>query len=49
MQIRPYKESDKEFIVSLAIRFTEFNLMSWRDPQQESKETLWPSLFLLKG
>jgi GNAT superfamily N-acetyltransferase len=34
MQIRPYKESDKEFIVSLAIRFTEFNLMSWRDPQQ---------------
>lgn len=31
MQIRGFKESDKDFIVGLALRFMDFELMSWRD------------------
>lgn len=31
MQIRAFQESDKDFIVSLALRFMDFELMSWRD------------------
>ncbi|AEI43426.1 GNAT family N-acetyltransferase [Paenibacillus mucilaginosus] len=32
MIIRPWQESDKPFIVSLALRFAEGELMGWRDP-----------------
>jgi ribosomal protein S18 acetylase RimI-like enzyme len=52
MKIRAYKESDKPFIISLALRFMNFELMSWRDPRKmeeaqlriarESIETLLP-------
>lgn len=31
MHIRGFKESDKDFIVGLALRFMDFELMSWRD------------------
>ncbi|CAM3723004.1 hypothetical protein MEZE111188_05080 [Mesobacillus zeae] len=34
MHIRPFNDSDKEFILSLALRFMDFNLMDWRDPQK---------------
>lgn len=40
MHIRPYKETDKDFIVSLSIRFTEFKLMGWRDPQRMEESQL---------
>jgi ribosomal protein S18 acetylase RimI-like enzyme len=29
--IRPLKESDKDFILTLSDRFTDFELMKWRD------------------
>lgn len=34
MIIRAWKESDKPFIVSLAVRFMDFELMPWRDPKK---------------
>ncbi|WP_028776950.1 GNAT family N-acetyltransferase [Shimazuella kribbensis] len=37
MKIRPFKELDKDFIVNLATRFMEFELLSWRD--QDSFKT----------
>lgn len=32
MRIRAYRESDRDFLVSLARRFMDFELMGWRDP-----------------
>lgn len=37
MNIRPYKETDKDFLISLSTRFAESNLMGWRDPQKWGK------------
>jgi ribosomal protein S18 acetylase RimI-like enzyme len=34
IQIRTAKKEDKEFIVSLVSRLTEFELPSWREPKQ---------------
>ncbi|MBH5316439.1 GNAT family N-acetyltransferase [Paenibacillus sp. GSMTC-2017] len=34
MKIRAFKQSDKDFIISLALRFMEFELMNWRDIEQ---------------
>ncbi|WP_282142585.1 GNAT family N-acetyltransferase [Cytobacillus oceanisediminis] len=34
MNIRPYKETDKDFLVSLSTRFAESNLMGWREPEK---------------
>lgn len=52
MHIRTFRESDKPFIVGLAVRVMDFELMSWRDPHkmeeaqlriaQESIENLSP-------
>ena len=40
MQIRAFQESDKDFIVSLALRFMDFELMSWRDPDKMEESQL---------
>jgi ribosomal protein S18 acetylase RimI-like enzyme len=32
MRIRAYRESDRDFLVGLARRFMDFELMGWRDP-----------------
>ncbi|KON90004.1 alanine acetyltransferase [Sporosarcina globispora] len=40
MNIRPYKETDKDFLVSLSTRFAECNLMGWRDPQKMEEAQL---------
>jgi ribosomal protein S18 acetylase RimI-like enzyme len=33
LTIRKMEETDKEFIVGLSTRFTDFDFMAWRDPQ----------------
>ncbi|WML58817.1 GNAT family N-acetyltransferase [Neobacillus sp. PS2-9] len=33
LHIRKMEETDKEFIIGLSTRFTEFDFMEWRDPQ----------------
>ena len=40
MNIRPYKETDKAFLVSLSTRFAKFDLMAWRDPQKMEEAQL---------
>lgn len=40
MQIRAFQESDKDFILSLALRFMDFELMSWRDPDKMEESQL---------
>ena len=40
MNIRPYKETDKAFLVSLSTRFAKFELMAWRDPQKMEEAQL---------
>ncbi|MEK3817540.1 GNAT family N-acetyltransferase [Cytobacillus sp. FSL W8-0315] len=40
MNIRPYKETDKDFLVSLSTRFAESNLMGWRDPEKMEETQL---------
>ncbi|WP_276569613.1 hypothetical protein [Cytobacillus firmus] len=40
MNIRPYKETDKDFLVSLSTRFAESNLMGWRDPEKMKEAQL---------
>ncbi|WP_035187293.1 GNAT family N-acetyltransferase [Alteribacter aurantiacus] len=35
--IRPYRKTDKDFILELAARFGEFDHVGWRDPKEMSE------------
>lgn len=40
VKIRPIKETDKDFIVDLSLRFNEFEMMEWRDSHAMEKAQL---------
>ncbi|WP_088835174.1 GNAT family N-acetyltransferase [Paenibacillus tyrfis] len=40
MKIRAYEETDQSFVVGLALRFMDFELMSWRDPKKMAEAQL---------